>query len=248
MKDRVTAITPAGGRLLGSLGHCFLLAWLLAMVLLVPAARLPLSAALCLATIAWLYPASFKRLLRWQTLLLLGLVLAASLLIPAGGAGRPLSALPYFNLEGLKSGFLMVLRAVILLLALDGFSSSVDVSQVAGLAEKLGLRGLGFSVGVAFNMLPILRDSATASWYSLWMRGGLRRRPLHSLKLLALTIVGNALRRGEEIALAAEARAFNPQRIRAIPLSRGQLDLWMVLPLLVTFLAILMLPVPWIKR
>jgi energy-coupling factor transporter transmembrane protein EcfT len=44
------------------------------------------------------------------------------------------------------------------------------------------------------------------------------------LQLLAITIITNALRRSEEIALAAEARAFSPEHSRALPVKTGNLD------------------------
>jgi energy-coupling factor transporter transmembrane protein EcfT len=245
---RTNAGSPAAsragsGRLLGSLGHLVLLAWLLVMVLAMPAERLAFSAGLCLAVVLLVYPAAFRRLLQWRVLALLGMILLASLLIPSTGTAAVGEGVPFLPV-GLVTGLQMVLRAVILLLAFDGFSSAVQVSEVAGLVERLGMRGLGFSIGIAFNLLPLLRDSAAHTWHSLWMRGGLRRKPLRGLRSLLITILGNALRRGDEIALAAEARAFTPQRSRAIPLRRGRLDAWLLIPLAGIFLAILLLPLP----
>ena len=113
---------------------------------------------------------------------------------------------------------------LVVLVAILGLTASVDISSVAGLLERAGLRGLGFSVGVALNLLPALLGSATNAWRSLWMRGGLRRQRLRGLRLLAVTITAGALSRAEEIALAAEARAFSPGRARALPVKSGQLD------------------------
>jgi energy-coupling factor transporter transmembrane protein EcfT len=56
------------------------------------------------------------------------------------------------------------------------------------------------------------------------MRGGLRRQRWRGIRLLLLTIISNALRRTEEIALAAEGRAFCPVQCRAMPLRTGSLD------------------------
>jgi energy-coupling factor transporter transmembrane protein EcfT len=52
-----------------------------------------------------------------------------------------------------------------------------------------------------------------------WWRG---------LQLLLLTILTNALRRSEDIVLAAEARAFRPDHSRAAPLRIGRLDWWLI--------------------
>ena len=106
----------------------------------------------------------------------------------------------------------MALRLWVTLMAVDGFTSAVDIIQVAGLFERLGLHGLGFSLGVAVNLLPGLRQSSTNAWHSLWMRGGLRQQRWRGLQLFLLTTVSGALRRAEETALAAEARAYTPQR------------------------------------
>ncbi|MBM3153276.1 MAG: hypothetical protein FJZ96_13910 [Chloroflexi bacterium] len=224
---------------LGSLGHLALLAWMMSMVLLAPVERILPAAGLCLFAALLLYPASFRRLLRGRTMLLLGMVLVASLLFGGASTGEQVAGLPSYQ-AGLISGMQMVLRAVVLLLAMDGFSASVQIPEVAGAVERMGLRGLGFSIGVAFNLLPNLRDAATNTWNSLRMRGGLRRRRLHSLRLMLVTILTNALRRGEEIALAAESRAYTPECSRLIPLRRGRLDLWLALPLLGILLLVLL--------
>ncbi len=74
------------------------------------------------------------------------------------------------------------------------------------------------------NLLPGLRQSIHNTWHSLWMRGGLRRQRWHALKYFLTTVMANALRQGEEIALAAEARAYTPERSRVAPVKRGSLD------------------------
>lgn len=109
--------------------------------------------------------------------------------------------------------------------AVNGFASAVDIAAVAGLLERFGLQGLGFCLGVAMNLLPALQELATNAWRSLWMRGGLRQRRWRGLQLLLVTVVSNALRRAEEIALAAESRAFTPERSRPMPIQAGQWDL-----------------------
>ncbi len=226
---------------LGSLGHIFLLAWMLSLVLLVPQERIWLGAGMCFAVDAGLYPASFRRLLRGRTLLLLAMILFASLLFSGLETDSVILGIPY-SAASLANGLQMVLRAVVILVAVDGFSTAVEIGEIAGLSERLGLRGLGFSIGVAFNLLPALRQSGSNTWHSMWMRGGLRSRPLRSLRLMLVTMLTNALRRGDEIALAAEARAFTPERSRAIPLKRGTLDLPLVFLLVVCFLALLLYP------
>jgi energy-coupling factor transporter transmembrane protein EcfT len=106
----------------------------------------------------------------------------------------------------------------------QGLTAAIDISSLAGLFERLGLHGLGFSMGVALNLLPALQQSASHAWHSLKMRGGLRRKRWRGVQLLAVTVVTNALRRAEEVALAAEARGFSPEHSRALPIKTGYLD------------------------
>ena len=69
-----------------------------------------------------------------------------------------------------------------------------------------------------------MRHSSQCTWRSLRMRGGLRRQWRRGLQLLLVTIVANALRRAEEIALAAEVRGYAPEKARALQIKRGNAD------------------------
>ena len=86
------------------------------------------------------------------------------------------------------------------------------------------MRGLGFTLGVAVNLLPALERSSGRTWDTLRMRGGLRHRRRLTLRLATLTVMSNALRRADEIAIAAETRGFGLRRARMLPLRRGRLD------------------------
>lgn len=210
---------------LGTLGYLAIFAWSLGSVMLAPADRLLLAGGLCFLTAAAIYPRSFLRLmqLRWLVMICL---LALPPVFLLGDLDRSFWGLPYSSL-GLVSSLQIILRIIVVLVAVDGFTSSVDIASIAGLLERFGLRGLGFSMGVALNLLPSLQTAAVNTWHSLWMRGGLRRQRWRGIRLLLLTIITNALRRTEEIALAAEGRAFSPEQSRAMPLRAGSLD-WAV--------------------
>jgi energy-coupling factor transporter transmembrane protein EcfT len=218
--------------LLGTLGYLSVFVWSLGMVLLVRPALMPLSAAACLIVAGLVYPLAFRRLWRPRWL-----VLVALLILPPALAGEPDVTAWRIPLSsaGLQLGFQMSMRAVVILVAVNGLTASIDISTLAGLFERLGLRGLGFSLGVALNLLPALQQSATHAWHSLRMRGGLRRKRWRGLQLLAITVVTNALRRAEEIALAAEARGFSPERSRVLPMNSGYLD-WVIIPAAALFL------------
>lgn len=207
---------------LGTYGHLAVFGWLLALVMLQPGGQILISGGLCLVVAVLLYPNALRDTLRlrWLALLLL-LALPPVFFLDAYDAS--LAGIPY-STEGLLAGGQIAVRFVVVLVAVQGFTGAVDIPTLAGLLERLGLHGLGFSIGVALNLLPSLQQSSRDAWYTLRMRGGLRRQRWRGLQLLVITIVTNALRRAEDIALAAEARAFAPERAQALPIRRGKLD------------------------
>jgi energy-coupling factor transporter transmembrane protein EcfT len=212
--------------LIGTLGHLSIFACSLGIIIFSPGERIAISSALCLLVTLWLHPASIRRVLRMRLLLLLGsLILVNGLWV--GAADIQIGEIPFSSL-GLQSGVQMALRAVVILMAVEGFSSSVDISEIAGLLERLGLSGLGFSIGIAVNLLSSLRETSANVWRSLYMRGGFRQQRWRAMQLFMVTFMANALRRGEEITLAAEARAYAPERTRALPLKKGCLDGWIL--------------------
>ena len=207
---------------LGTIGYLAIFACSVAVVMVTPVQRLPWAAAVCLLVALWIYPQAFLGLLRLRWLVMIAL-LALPPVFLLGELDRSLAGMMYSSL-GLASAIQIALRMLVVLVAILGLTGSVDISSVAGLLERAGLRGLGFSVGVALNLLPALLVSATNAWRSLWMRGGLRRQRLRGLRLLAVTIAAGALSRAEEIALAAEARAFSPDHARSLPVRIGEWD------------------------
>lgn len=210
---------------LGPLGHLFIFLWILAMVMLIPMPKLVYSSALSLVVAILLYPSSFHRLLQLRSLFMLAL-----LVLP-----------PLFFIEesGSQVALQIGLRFVVVITAVNGFTQAVDITTIAGMLERLGLRGLGFSLGIALNLLPSLQESSIHAWQSLRMRGGLRRKKWRGLRLLVITIVTNALRRADEIALAAESRAFSPTRCRPMPLPMSLLD-GLLLPISLSFTFIIL--------
>jgi energy-coupling factor transporter transmembrane protein EcfT len=135
--------------------------------------------------------------------------------------------------QGFWAGLWMALRALSVALAVGGFAYAVSVDEMARLFEMAGLRGLGFAVGVAFNMLPTLGETTRNAYEAMRLRGGFRRERPRALRMLLVTIVANALRRGDEVMEAAEARAFRPDGPRQPPLPVGRADLVLVAVLIV---------------
>lgn len=211
---------------LGILGYLAIFAWSLAAVMLAPAPWLPWVAGGCLLVAALIYPHPFRGLMRLRWLVMIGL-LALPPLFLVGETDRSLLGVPYSS-EGLISAMQIALRILVILVSVQGVTEAVDISSIAGLLERAGLRGLGFSIGVAFNLLPALFQSAQNAWRSLRMRGGLRKKRWRALQLFAVVVIANALNRAEEIAIAAEARGFSPEKSLAYPIKKSKLD-WLIL-------------------
>ena len=215
--------------LLGSLGRLVIFLWALLMVMLPPLEKGFVPALIALVALGALYPFALRRLTqpRWLFLLVSLFLLNLFFGVPEEEKellilGLPVSSVAIFN------GVQMVLRAIVILLDADGLSASVDITEVAGLLERGGLHGLGFSIGVATNLLPDLRQSGMNAWHSLRMRGGFRAQWWRGMQLLVVTVFSNALRHAEQIVLAAEVRAFRPELSRNVPLRIGALDWWLV--------------------
>ena len=207
--------------------------------MLLPQAALPIAAVPCLGVLSLVFPGCLTRAfrLRWLAFLIL---LALPSVFLFGELDHALLVIAYSS-TGLAIGAQIGVRFIVVLVAVNGLTGNVDITSIAGLLERLGLQGLGFSMGVALNLLPSLQASSLNAWRSLWMRGGLRRNRVRGLRLLVLTIITNALRRADEIALAAETRAFTPESSRPAPVILGSWDLPIVLLVLVTWAAILAL-------
>jgi energy-coupling factor transporter transmembrane protein EcfT len=217
---------------IGSLGHLSIFLWALGMVLL-PSASHGIIIALCtLGALTIIYPAAIQRLMRPRWLMIFASLFLINVFFGVSGQAADWIVLGFsFSSVAILDGIQMTLRAAVILLAADGFSSSVNIMEAAGLLERGGLRGLGFSIGVATNLLPDLRQSGMNAWHSLRMRGGLRSQWLRGIQLLIVTVFSNALRHAEQVVLAAEVRAFRPELTRSIPIRIGMLDWALVIGL-----------------
>jgi len=203
-------------------GRLGVFVWALGLVMLMPQPALPIAAVPCLGILMLVFPGCLTRVFRLRWLLFL-LVLALPSVFLLGDLDRSVLGITYSS-AGLGIGAEIGVGFIVVLAAVNGLTGNVDITSIAGLLERLGLQGLGFSMGVALNLLPSLQASSLNAWRSLWMRGGLRRHRWRGLRLLILTIITNALRRAEEIALAAEARGFTPELSRPAPILTGSWD------------------------
>ena len=136
--------------LLGSLGRLVIFLWALLMVMLPPLEKGLVPALIALVTLGALYPFALRRLTQPRWLFLLAGLFLLNLFfgVPAEEKellilGLPVSSVAIFN------GVQMVLRAIVILLDADGLSTSVDITEVAGLLEVSDF-GPGRSPGLAF--------------------------------------------------------------------------------------------------
>ena len=132
--------------------------------------------------------------------------------------------------EGFTTGLEMAGRAFALTLAVGLGIASLALSDVVAVFDWLGLRGLGFAVAVAMNLLGTLRDMATVTMQTIWLRGGVRR-PWLALRLFLITTVANTLRYGDEVINAAAARAFDPNEGQPASLPLRRADVWLLVSL-----------------
>ena len=222
---------------IGPGGYLFLLLWTLALVLLAPAERTFLAAGVALAAGLLCHhrrvaPArgggagSNRARLRTRWLFLACLMLLPALISAVEmGPGRQPRLTSW---APVAEGARLFVRALVIMVAVNGFAGAVSIAEIAAFFERAGVRGLGFALGVAANLLPILQQTVRSTWDSMRMRGGFRRHRRHHLRLFLTTLVYTTLRRAEVIALAAETRAYAPEKSHPAPLPRGTLDLALV--------------------
>jgi energy-coupling factor transporter transmembrane protein EcfT len=216
-------------RIFGAWGHLAFLVWAIALAMLAPGARVIIVLGLIVAFSALFFQGGLKPVRRLEFWVLV----ASALLLSPFLIGEKDTLLLGLSLssQGFWAGLWMALRALSVALAVGGFAYAVSVDEMAWLFEMAGLRGLGFAVGVAFNLLPTLEETARNVYEAMRLRGGFQQERLQALRMLLVTVVVNALRRGDEVVEAAEARAFRPDgpRRKSLPLGRADLTLIVIL-------------------
>ena len=167
--------------------------------------------------------------------------LLAVLLIPAAflGGERDMAVMGLgISRTGVILGAQMVVRALTILIAIAAFAASLSVAELSGLFERAGMRGLGFAMGVAINMLPSVTRTASTVYHALRLRGGFVRRRFRGLGLLLVTTIVSSLRQAEDVVAAAEARGFAVDRARLRPLAWRPADVALMAALLLVGLVL----------
>jgi energy-coupling factor transporter transmembrane protein EcfT len=213
-------------KILGTWGHLAFLVWAVVLGILAPGARVILVLGFVVVFSALFFRGGLRPVRRLEFWVL---VASAVLLSPFLIGEKDLSLFGLsLSRQGFWAGLWMALRALSVALAVGGFAYAVSVDEIARLFEVAGWKGLGFAVGVAFNLLPTLEEMARNAYQAMRLRGGFQRERLRALRMLLVAIVVNALRRGDEVVEAAEARAFRPDGPRREPLPINRTDLALI--------------------
>ena len=211
-----------GVRLLRPAGHLACLLFCLIVPPLASGWRLAVVAAVALAIAARAGRRGLSVLGDWRTWTVVA-ALAAPTVVVVGWTVAPAGAEPAMG-RGLVVGAQMALRVIAMLLGLSAFAGTVSVGELSALAERAGLTGLGFALGVAVNTLPTVAEKASQSYHAIRLRGGFRRPWPGSIRLWLIAVVVASLRHAEDVVNAAEARAFSADRPRRLPPLAGWRD------------------------
>jgi energy-coupling factor transporter transmembrane protein EcfT len=156
------------------------------------------------------------------------LILAAAALGPFLIGEPDVTAGPlHLSREGFTVGLEMAGRALALALAFNLGIGALSLSDTAAVFDRLGLRGLGFAIALAMNLLKTLQEMAAVTLQTIRLRGGMRR-PRTALRLFLVTTLANTLRYRDDIVDAAAVRAFDPHKGQPRPLPLRALDLWLL--------------------
>jgi energy-coupling factor transporter transmembrane protein EcfT len=227
-------------RTFGTWGHLAFLIWAIVLGMVAAEARVIVVLGFVIVVSTLFFPGGLRPVRRLEFWFL---VASAVLLSPFLIGEKDLSLFGLsLSRQGFWAGLWMALRALSMALAVGGFAYAVSVDEMARLFEAAGLKGLGFVVGVAFNLLPTLEETARNAYQAMRLRGGFQRERLQALRMLLVTVVVNALRRGDEVVEAAEARAFRPDGPRQAPLPLGRADLALVAVLIILGAGLLVWP------
>jgi len=196
---------------LGALGRAGFLVTTILLAASTTGWKLAVALGCCWAFSLCVHPLGFlvlRRLTLWSLLTLVAL--PPLLLLTPRDIALPLGLA--VSADGCRVAMTMLARSLMIVVAAAGFASTVSVHDLTGVLEVVGLRGLGFSLGVAVHALPSARQTWVTSARALRLRGGFRGQWGRDVVLLSMTVVANALRRADEVVEAAQARGFSADR------------------------------------
>ncbi len=227
-----------GGFRLNPISYLAFLVWTLGLVALLPDRSVGLLLVAVLGVGALSGGGGLRILARgrfWVTVVSI-IVLSALLL---GPRDVRLWVVPVSR-EGFLIGVWMAVRAVALMLAFAISLGALSIVETVRIFEAANLRGLGFALGVALNLGPVLRDAVEAAYHTIRLRGGFRR-PIRAARLFLVTVIANALRYGDDVVKSATARAFDLEAKTDAAIAVGWADAVFLCVLVAGGAAILML-------
>lgn len=147
--------------------------------------------------------------------------------------------------EGILSGIGMAIRAVTIVIATYTFAQVASIGGLSSLFARLGVRELGFLLGIALNLLPLVQRTSANALLAVRLRGGFRRNRLRSLQKMAVTILVNSLRYSDDIVYAAESRAFGGVQPNTVPIVVSNSDRVLLASSMIVYAAIMVLKSRW---
>ncbi|MGB5933820.1 MAG: energy-coupling factor transporter transmembrane component T [Anaerolineae bacterium] len=147
--------------------------------------------------------------------------------------------------EGIIGGLGMAIRAVTIVIATYTFARVASIGGLSSLFARLGVRELGFLLGVALNLLPLVQRTSANALLAVRLRGGFRRNRLRSLQRMAVTILVNSLRYSDDIVYAAESRAFGGVKPNKAPIVISKADRVLLLSSMMVCAAAIVLKSQW---
>jgi energy-coupling factor transporter transmembrane protein EcfT len=172
-------------------------------------------AALLIYTAAF-HREALSRMARWPMVVFAVTVLAVSSLHLGRDAAGHMVVSP--DLSGIIIGLRMLLRASGIFIAAQIFAVRVPVLDLTRLADAAGLQGFGFSLGVAFHMLPEVHAIARVTGDALRLRGTLRTHRVRAARQWVTAILVQVVQRSDEIVSSARTRGFGSgRRYRYLP-------------------------------
>jgi len=217
--DGIGVNAPAGRRIhLGTRGYLAYFLFAFFVSVLARGGRLFVAIGIVVALTWYIAPTALRLLRDWRFWLFpLVLIASNAWILPTDASFHGIP----FARAGVAQGVQMSLRTIGIVLGMQGLSRSISIGEMAALLERVGQPGLGFALGVAVNMLPLLQENMRNSFHALKMRGGLRRHRVRALRLLFISVLVSSLRDAEDIVSAAQARAFRPETAQRRALVAG---------------------------
>jgi len=147
--------------------------------------------------------------------------------------------------EGILTGMGMAIRAVTIVIATSTFARVASIGELSSLFARLGMRELGFLLGTALNLLPLVQRTSANALLAVRLRGGFRRNRLRSLQKMAVTILVNSLRYSDDIVCAAESRAFGGVQPNPTPVVVTKADRVLLASSIMFYSAVMLFKSQW---